>query len=128
MYLDKKSFILGAIKADHRFTKLDTDLLRISPNFQFMKTKSGFFVMELKTLEKWFGFHTIIKNEATKSCAVIEELSLLENPETLIELIEDVTFARKLVKIHKASPVLRLAIPNLTSLISAKIIPKLKEE
>lgn len=122
----QKSFMLGAIKANHRFTKLDTDLLRISPNFQFMKTKSGFFVMELKTLEKWFGFHTIIKNEATKSCAVIEELSLLENPETLIELIEDVTFARKLVKIHKASPVLRLAIPNSDIISFCQNYPQIK--
>jgi len=107
----QKSFILGAITTD-RFTKLDTDLLRISPNFQFIKTKSGFFIMELKTLEKWFGFHEVIKKEATKSCSAIQALSLLENPETLLELIEDVKFARKLVKIHKSSPVLRLAIPN----------------
>lgn len=122
----QKSFMLGAIKADHRFTRLDTDLLRISSNFQFIKTKSGFFIMELKTLEKLFGFHTVIKKEATKSCSAIQELSLLENPETLIELIEDIKFARKLVKIHKSSPVLRLAIPNSEIIQFCQNFPKIK--
>lgn len=121
----QKSFILGTIRTD-RFEKIDKDLLRLSPNFQFIKTNQGLFVMELKTLERFFGFHTVIKKEATKSCSAIQSLSILENPETLIELIDDIKFARKLVKIHKSSPVLRLSIPNSEIIKFCQNYPKIK--
>ncbi|OTL81185.1 DUF4868 domain-containing protein [Acinetobacter pittii] len=121
----QKSFILGAVKTD-RFERIDKDLLRVSPNFQFIKTNLGFFVLELKTLEKLFSFHTVIKKEATKSCSAIQDRSILENPETLIELIEDIKFARKLVKIYKSSPVLLHSIPNSEIIKFCEHYPSLK--
>lgn len=121
----KQQFILGMFQTQ-RFEKIEHDLLRISPNFQFIKTDLGFFIMELKTLEKFFGFHTVIKKEATKSCSAIQARSILENPETLTELIDDIKFARKLVKIYKASPVLLHSIPNSQIIEFCQSYPSLK--
>lgn len=107
----QKEFVLG-IKSNERFERLNQELLKISPNFQFLKTKSNLYILELKALENLFGFQEVIKKEATLGFDRIKNYSVLENPEVLEELIEDITFARKLTKINKHSPIFRLNIPT----------------
>lgn len=106
----RKNFFLK--KADKRFEKIDDDFLRISSGFQLFRLDEKMFILNLETLEKFFGFHDIIKKEATQSLDSIKEMAILENPETLKELIDDVSFARKLTKVAKNSPVLKERIPN----------------
>jgi hypothetical protein len=108
----RKNFFLKQVKSDKRFEKIDDDFIRISSGFQLLRIKESLFVVNLETIEKAFGFHEIIKKEATQCLNVIEEIKILENPETLKELIDDVTFARKLTKVAKNSPVLKAQIPN----------------
>ncbi len=111
----RHSFFLK--KSSERFEKIDEEFIRISSGFQLLKVEDSLFVIDLNTLEKFFGFHDIIKREATQSIQAIEQIELLENPETLKELVDDVTFARKLTKVAKYSPVIQARIPN-TSIIS----------
>ncbi|MFY0592803.1 anti-phage protein KwaB [Roseivirga sp.] len=108
----RKSFFLKQVLSNERFEKINEDFIRISSGFQLLKVNNSLFVIDLETIEKFFGFHDIIKKEATQSLDVIEQIKLLENPETLKELIEDVTFARKLTKVAKNSPVIKTGIPN----------------
>ena len=109
---DSKRFFLGYVKSDHRFVRIDDDFIRISQNFQFIKIDEKLLVLDLKSLERFFGFHEVIKREAALGVTAIEARSLLSNPETLRELIDDVSFARKLVKVAKGSPVLKAGIEN----------------
>lgn len=69
-------------------------------------------IKDLSVLEKFFGFHEIIKREALLAIDQIENINLLEDMDVLREAIDDVTFARKLTKVRNASPVLTMNIPN----------------
>jgi hypothetical protein len=120
----RKSFFLK--KSDVRFEKIDDEFFRISPNFQLIQVDGSLIVLDLKTIEKFFGFHDAIKREAELGIEAIESILLLENPETLHELVEDMTFARKLTRVAKASPVLKAEIPNSKIIEFCKQFPKLK--
>lgn len=113
-------------KSLHRFQRINDDFFRISANFQMIEVAGSLFVLDLKAIEKLFGFHHVIKKEATHGMKAIEEADLVGNPETLHELIEDVTFARKLTRVAKNSPVLRADIPNNKIISFCKTFPKLK--
>lgn len=122
----RSSFFLK--KSARRFEELKEEFFRISPNFHLLKIDDSLIVMDLKTLEKSFGFHEVIKNEAKIGVEAIETISLVENPDTLHELVDDVTTARKLTKVAKASPVLKSGIENSKIIEFCKSFPKLKNK
>lgn len=97
-------------KAKSRLEKLNEEFLRISAGFQMMRINDALLVLDLGALEKSFGFHDVIKREATLGCSAIERAALVTNPDVLRELIDDVKYARKLTKVAKASPVLRAGV------------------
>ncbi|PHR29303.1 MAG: DUF4868 domain-containing protein [Desulfotalea sp.] len=120
----RKSYFL--IKSDIRFRKIDDEFFRISPNFQLIQVDGSLVVLDLKTIEKFFGFKNVIKKEAKIGIQAIEKISLLENPDTLHELVKDMTFARKLTRVAKDSPVLKAKIPNCKIIEFCKKFPNLK--
>lgn len=120
----RSSFFLK--KSAQRFEELKEEFFRLSPNFQFLRVDGSLFVLDLKTLEKSFGFHEVIEKEALLGVEAVEAVELLENPETLYELIQDITTARKLTKIAKNSPVLRANIENHHIIAFCKSFPALK--
>lgn len=120
----RSSFFLK--KSPKRFEELKEEFFRISPNFQFLSIDGNLFVLDLKTLERSFGFHEVIEKEALIGIEAVEKIELLENPETLHELIEDVTTARKLTKVAKGSPVLRAKIDNRHIIEFCRVFPALK--
>ena len=117
---------LFLIKSNTRFDRIDDDFFRIHPGFQFMRCQNALIVLQLKALEKMFGFHDAIKREAHKGLDEIKNHSILANPDTLLELIEDVTFARKLTKVARNSPVFRSGVENASIVSFCKTFPKLK--
>lgn len=119
----RASFFLK--KSETRLTQIDDEFLRISPNFQLMKVNDDLFVLDLKSLEKNFGFHEVIKREATLGVTAIETMLLVENAEVLHELIDDVKYARKFTKVAKSSPVIKARIPNQNIINFCKAFPKL---
>jgi hypothetical protein len=119
----RSSFFL--IKRDTRLEKIDDDFLRISPNFQLMRIGDDLLVFDLEMIEKSFSFHDIITREATLGVTAIEAKQILDNPQTLTELVDDVKYARRLTKVGKASPVLRANIPNQSIIQFCKTFPKL---
>lgn len=106
----RSSFFLK--KSNKRFEKINDEFLRISGGFQLMKVNSHLFVLDLKTIERFFGFHDIIVREALVGLQAIESMQILENPETLQELIEDVKYARRFTKVARSSPVIGSNISN----------------
>ncbi len=120
----RTSFFLK--KSNQRFEQINEDFFRISSNFQLLQISNSLIVVDLSTIEKFFGFHTVIKKEAEAGIKAVEKIELLKNPDTLKELVDDISFARKLTKISKASPVLEAKVPNSKIIEFCKTFPKLK--
>jgi hypothetical protein len=106
--------------------QIDDEFLRISANFQLLKIAGKLLVLDLEAIEKSFGFDEIIKKEGTQGVAAVEEMQLVENPEVLHELLEEVKYAKKLAKVAKASPVRNAGVPNSSIINFCKNFPGLK--
>lgn len=115
-------------KSNQRFERFKDQLLRISSSFQALRVDGEIIIIDLDAIEKEFGFHEVIIKEATKSLSVIEEKELVDNIDTLKELVSDVRFARKLTKVARNSPVIRLGIPNESIITFAKNHPLTKKK
>lgn len=104
----KKDSVFGLRRLgnNHRFTQLNDDIIKINSTFEFFKFNSTLFIKDLKTLEKFFGFHDVIRRKAEECLEGIEQVDILVNPEELRALINDISFARKLTKVANSSPVL----------------------
>lgn len=106
----RSSFFLK--KSQTRLEQINDEFLRITPNFQLMRVKDSLFVLDLKAIEKSFGFDEVIKREAALGISAIEATMLVENSDVLRELLDDIKYARRFTKVAKASPVLKAQIPN----------------
>jgi len=98
-------------KENERFVRFNDDILRLDNSFQFFSINETLFIKDLDKLEKFFGFHDVIKKEALISIDELEKSLLLEDVAVLRESVDNVTFARKLTKLSINSPVLG-KIPN----------------
>lgn len=114
-------------KSNQRFERFEDQLLRISASFQALRADGEIIIINLDAIEKEFGFHEVIVKEATKSLSVIEKKDLVDNIDSLRELVSDVRFARKLTKVARNSPVIRLGIPNESIIAFAKNYPLTKK-
>lgn len=119
----QSSFCL--VQHETRLEKIDKDFLRISPGFQMMKIDGELLVNDLAALERSFGFHEIIKKEASLGITAIEAKLVIENVEVLRELLDDMKYARRFVKVAKGSPVLKKNIPNASIINFCKTFPSL---
>lgn len=119
----RASFFLK--KSKNRLEKINDDFLRVSSGFQFMQINNELFVIDLKALERSFGFHDVIKKEAALGIESIAAIQLLDNIDVLTELLDDIKYARRFTKIAKSSPVLMAAVPNDSIIAFCKSFPKL---
>jgi hypothetical protein len=125
IYKKDASFYLRSLGNTKRFTKLNDDFIKINSSFEFFKFESKLFIKNLSTLEKFFGFHKIIQKKAQSSLKLIENSGILSNPESLSNMLEDISFARKLTKVTRSSPVLG-KIPTEAIVAFSSIHPALK--
>jgi len=105
------SFSLVRIRNQNRMVKLDDDILRINSKFEFMRVGDHYYIVDIKTLERFFGFHDAIRNVATQGIANIMQAGLVFDTHPLTARLDDISFSRKLVRAAHASPVLGV-IPN----------------
>ncbi|WP_366349041.1 anti-phage protein KwaB [Paenibacillus amylolyticus] len=111
---------------DHkRFVSVEEDIVRINTNFEFLMIDDSLIIKELATLEKFFGFHEIIKKKAQECIIAIEQSGLLEDADVLKELIDEISYSRKLTKVLNSSPVLN-KIPTPSVIAFTNIYPALK--
>lgn len=99
-------------KSNQRLERFEEQLLRISPNFQVLQMNGSIIIVDLNTVEKAFGFHEVIKREAKNGLNAISEMKIVSNIELLRSLLDNVSYARKLTKIARNSPVIQKNIPN----------------
>ncbi|HWU97028.1 MAG TPA: anti-phage protein KwaB [Oxalicibacterium sp.] len=105
------AFSLVRIRNQNRLVKLEDDVLRINSKFEFIRIDNEYFIVDIKTLERFFGFHDAIRNIATQGIANIDQAQLVVDTLALTARLDDISFSRKLVRAAKASPVLGV-IPN----------------
>lgn len=105
------SFSLIRVRNQNRLEKLDDDILRINSKFEFLRINGQYYIVDIKTLERFFGFHEAIKNIAVQGIENIARSNLIENTDVLSNRLDDISFSRKLVKAARNSPVLGV-IPN----------------
>ncbi|HBQ26075.1 MAG TPA: hypothetical protein DD791_06750 [Syntrophomonas sp.] len=73
--IKRDSFLLGAIKSEHRFKKLDgDDIIRLNGSVQLMKLEDAIFVIDLKVLERNFGFDKLIQRAADETIQSVYEI------------------------------------------------------
>lgn len=105
------TFNLVRIRNENRLVKIEDDILRITSKFEFMRIDDEYFIVDIKTLERFFGFHDAVRNIATQGITNIDRAQLVVDTEVLTARLDDISFSRKLVRAAKASPVLGV-IPN----------------
>lgn len=120
-----KGFSLTKMRGSNRFQKLDQDILKIDPKFQFIKINGKYYILDIKALERFFGFHDAVKNVAQQGIENIKTSDLVMNCDVFEARINDITFSRKLVKSANKSPVLSV-IPNSNILSFTNTHPALK--
>ncbi len=115
-------------KSNQRLERFEEQLLRISPSFQVLRVEESVIILNLKTIERNFGFHDVIKREATLGLEAINDMGIVSNIDTLEELIENVSFARKLTKIARNSPVIQRRIPNVSIIAFSRTHPAIRNK
>ena len=126
--INRKSFILGTIKAKNRFIKLPgDDIVRIDGSIQLLCINNTVFVLDLSMLERSMGYHELVTKAAKESAKAIGELNVIENFEVIEEMATDPFFARKLAKIKETSPVFQLKDGKKAIVDFSKAHPYLKK-
>jgi hypothetical protein len=125
LFKKDSAFNLKRLGNNQRFTTLKEDVVKIHTNFEFFKFKNTLFINSLKTLEKFFGFHEVIRRKAESCIELIENSNIIENPSELRGMLDDISFARKLTKVGSDSPVLGV-IPNEEIISFVETYPLLK--
>lgn len=111
--IKRDAFLLGAIKNEKRFKKIDgDDIIRLNGTVQLIRLENKIFVTDLRVLERNFGFDKLIRQAADDTIQFIDKAGLLEDIEVLEDAAEDISFARKLSKVKNSSPILKLNIPK----------------
>lgn len=115
-------------KSNQRLEKFEDQLLRITAKFQVMRIAGEIIIIDLASIERSFGFHDVITREALLSIEAINDMQIVANIDSLNELVNNVSFARKLTKVAKFSPVIKLNIPVSDIINFAKNHPLTKKK
>jgi len=97
---------------DHRFVRVREDIIKLSPNIDFIKIDDELVILNLKTLESGFGFEEIIRKKSSENIDAIEAINLLEDVSILREMALELKHAKQFMRIRANSPVMQL--PALT--------------
>ncbi|MDO7786066.1 anti-phage protein KwaB [Desulforamulus aquiferis] len=104
--LKKDTSILLRFTNSNQIDELDDDIFRLNNSFDFLIMNDELYIKEIEKLEKHYGFHEIVKSNALIGIEKIDELSIIEDITELKSMVNDISFARKLIKVSKRSPVL----------------------
>lgn len=125
--IKRECFLLGLYKDKERFVKISSDdILRLNGDFQLIRFGNEIYVTDVKVLERNLGFNELVFREAAATVDAIDELDLLDDIQVLKDSAEDVSFARKLSKVKKSSPIFANNIPKDVIIAFTKTNPGLK--
>lgn len=105
----KQDKVLGLFPAENRFEKLTNNILQINNTVDFIYVQDNLIINNLKTLTNAYGYKEVIKNQARERVELIRELDLIDNIDELTAFVDNVKYAKRILKINHQSPVLQLA-------------------
>jgi len=120
----KRDSILRIFPSATRFEKIDKNILSLNDSFEFLEINGSLIILNLKVLEKYFGYEQIIRKAAVENLHLIENSQLLEDVTILNSLSNDLKYAKKIVKIKHNTPVLALPVSTVISFIQRHPILK----
>ena len=112
------------VKSRQRLVKVKEDIININEKFDFMQIGDELIVINMDTLEKYFGFEDVIRSSAANNLALIKEANLVVDITPLQEMTTDLRFARKLMRVKADPAVMGLPFAKVRSFI--KQHPKLR--
>lgn len=92
-------------KSGTQIDKLDNDILRMDSQIDCMLIDNDFYIVNLKNLDTSKEFATIIRGRANAAIDQIAELDYVDNVDGLRTHLEDLSFARRLMRAMDNSPV-----------------------
>lgn len=127
LLIKRDSFLLGAKKDKERFEKISgDDMIRMNGTVQILRLDGELYVIDIRMLERNMGFTELMKRSASFAVDAIEKLDIIEDIEVLRDSAEDISFARKLSKTQKVSPIFNLNISKEAIVEFTKTTPELK--
>lgn len=127
--LIKKDFGVNIFKSgnNNRFVKLNKNILRINSKFDFFYLNGDLYVVNLKVLERFFGFTEAIVSMAENAISDIDDFELIDDTSVFEQRLDDISFARKLAGALGATPVLG-SISNEDIITFVSSHPKLRNK
>jgi hypothetical protein len=116
--------MLGLFPIGDRFEKLSSNILQINNSIDFIFANENLFVNNIKTLSSAYGYNEIIKNQARENITLIQNLDLIANINELTSFVDNIKYAKRVLKINSNSPVLQLAKSRIIQFITNH--PKLR--
>ena len=107
----------GLVKSDHRFVKMDEDIIKLTGKIDFIQIEGNLIVTNLKGLESAFGYEDVIRKQATRNIDAIDAIGLLEDINQLIEMSQSFSNAKRIMKIKVDSPVLMLPVATVINFV-----------
>ncbi len=101
--------MLGFLPIGDRFEKLSSNILQINNSIDFLFAQDNLFINNIKTLASAYGYNEIIKNQARDNITLIQGLDLIDNIAELSSFVDNIKYAKRVLKINANSPVLQLA-------------------
>lgn len=101
--------MLGFLPIGDRFEKLNSNILQINNSIDFLFANDNLFVNNIKTLSSAYGYNEIIKNQARQNITIIQDLDLIANIAELTAFVDNIKYAKRVLRINANSPVLQLA-------------------
>jgi len=110
--------MLGFVPLGNRFEKLNSNILQINNSIDFIYAAENLIVNNIKTLSAAYGYNEIVKNQAREKIQMIGGLDLIENLDELSQFIENVKYAKRVLRINPQSPVMQLAKTRIIEFVS----------
>lgn len=104
---------------NERFVKPNDDqgILRFSFTMDFLKIGEDVLVYDLKCLQSNFNFNRILISKAEEQIDEIEALGFIDNVEELRDFVSEKSGAKKVLKLKKDSPVLKMPFNDIKNFV-----------
>lgn len=96
-----------------RFERATNDMIRLTPDYDVMLINNTYIITNLKNIERIQQLTQITLNVATARIDDIDKIKIISNIDNVRNLVkEDISLAKKVIKIVSESPVLYKGVPN----------------